>query len=132
MTSAAIDPPSSASERTAGRRSDALGRDVARAGGNPRWPARDTHADALEDLRETETEVVEVRVADDEGHGRRPSDRTSGTLPRVVDDGDVLTAGGVTAGIDLALWILEREFDRTLAEEVATTPEYDRGEVHRA
>ncbi|ELY78632.1 DJ-1/PfpI family protein [Natrinema pallidum] len=51
---------------------------------------------------------------------------------RVVDDGDVLTAGGVTAGIDLALWLLEREFDATIAAAVETEMEHDRrGEVVR-
>lgn len=99
-----------------------------------------THAGALEDLRETAAEVVEardddggstgaLRVVDSEERGS--SGRTSEAVPRVVDDGDVLTAGGVTSGIDLALWILERECDRKLAERVATTLEYDRGEVHR-
>jgi transcriptional regulator GlxA family with amidase domain len=44
---------------------------------------------------------------------------------RVVDDGDVLTAGGVTSGIDLALHLLAREFDRGIADEVATILEYD-------
>jgi transcriptional regulator GlxA family with amidase domain len=28
---------------------------------------------------------------------------------RFVDDGDIVTAGGVTSGIDLALWLVERE-----------------------
>jgi transcriptional regulator GlxA family with amidase domain len=28
---------------------------------------------------------------------------------RVVDDGDLVTCGGVTSGIDLALWLVERE-----------------------
>lgn len=52
---------------------------------------------------------------------------------RVVDDGDVLTAGGVTSGLDLALWITEREFGPELAETVARELEYDRrGAVHRA
>lgn len=51
---------------------------------------------------------------------------------RIVDDGDVLTAGGVTSGLDLALWIVEREFGRELADEVAWEMEYERrGEVHR-
>ncbi|MDS0476408.1 DJ-1/PfpI family protein [Natrinema sp. 1APR25-10V2] len=45
---------------------------------------------------------------------------------RVVDDGDVLTAGGVTSGIDLALWFLEREFGPDVAETVATEMEYER------
>ncbi|MFC6768063.1 DJ-1/PfpI family protein, partial [Natrinema soli] len=46
------------------------------------------------------------------------------------DDGDVLTAGGVTAGIDLALWLLEREFDAAIAATVETKMEHERrGEV---
>ncbi|MDF9747162.1 DJ-1/PfpI family protein [Natrinema salsiterrestre] len=49
---------------------------------------------------------------------------------RVVDDGDVLTAGGVTAGIDLALWLLEREFGPEIAAAVETEMEHERrGEV---
>jgi transcriptional regulator GlxA family with amidase domain len=35
---------------------------------------------------------------------------------RVVDDGDVITAGGVTSGIDLALHIVARERGREAAE----------------
>ena len=51
---------------------------------------------------------------------------------RVVDDGDVLTAGGVTAGIDLALWLLERVFGPEIADAVATGMEHERrGEVVR-
>ncbi|MBZ6495290.1 DJ-1/PfpI family protein [Natrinema longum] len=51
---------------------------------------------------------------------------------RVVDDGDVLTAGGVTAGIDLALWMLEREFGAEIAAAVETEMEHERrGEVVR-
>jgi transcriptional regulator GlxA family with amidase domain len=38
---------------------------------------------------------------------------------RVVDDGDVVTAGGITAGIDLALWLVERFHGPRLAREVA-------------
>jgi transcriptional regulator GlxA family with amidase domain len=73
-----------------------------------------THASALSDLRETQ-----ARVAED----------ADGAVPRVVDDGDVLTAGGVTSGIDLALWLLEREFDADVADGVATTLEYERRNV---
>ncbi|MFW5938103.1 MAG: DJ-1/PfpI family protein, partial [Halanaeroarchaeum sp.] len=40
------------------------------------------------------------------------------------DDGDVLTAGGVTSGIDLALHLLAREFGEAVADEVATILEY--------
>ncbi|MXV62568.1 DJ-1/PfpI family protein [Natronorubrum sp. JWXQ-INN-674] len=48
---------------------------------------------------------------------------------RIVDDGDVLTAGGVTSGIDLALWLVEREFGEDVASEVSEEMVYERGEV---
>jgi len=47
---------------------------------------------------------------------------------RVVDDGDVVTAGGVTSGIDLALYLLEREFGEEIAGQVARELEYERSE----
>lgn len=47
---------------------------------------------------------------------------------RVVDDGDVVTAGGVTSGIDLALYLLEREFGADVAAQVAHELEYERSE----
>lgn len=69
-----------------------------------------THQGAIPDLRDSGAEVVEARV---------------------VDDGDLVTAGGVTAGIDLALHIVEREFDRTVADRVAAEMEYERqGDVY--
>ncbi|GAC1373394.1 MAG: DJ-1/PfpI family protein [Actinomycetota bacterium] len=45
---------------------------------------------------------------------------------RVVDDGDLVTSGGVTSGIDLALWLVERELSRDLADRVAQRLEYVR------
>jgi len=45
---------------------------------------------------------------------------------RVVDDGDLVTSGGVTSGIDLALWIVEREISRDLADAIAERMEYRR------
>ena len=45
---------------------------------------------------------------------------------RVVDDGDLVTSGGVTSGIDLALWLVEREFGRDLAERIVSRMEYPR------
>ncbi|PSP54946.1 AraC family transcriptional regulator [Halobacteriales archaeon QS_1_67_19] len=68
-----------------------------------------THASALDDLRETEAEVVDARI---------------------VDDGDVLTAGGVTSGLDLALHLVERFCGAETADGIATAIEYERrGEV---
>ncbi len=63
-----------------------------------------THHGALDDLREFDVEVREQRV---------------------VDDGDVVTAGGVTSGIDLALHLVERFADRETAERVAREMEYE-------
>lgn len=49
--------------------------------------------------------------------------RASGA--RVVDDGDLLTAGGVTSGIDLALYVVETAFGEAIADRVATVIEYE-------
>lgn len=48
---------------------------------------------------------------------------------RVVDDGDVVTAGGVTAGLDLAFHLVERLATRDLATTIATEMEYRRPET---
>ncbi len=45
---------------------------------------------------------------------------------RVVDDGDLLTAAGITSGLDLALWIVEREAGAALADRLAGEMEYRR------
>ncbi|MFG2040461.1 DJ-1/PfpI family protein [Dactylosporangium sp. NPDC048998] len=45
---------------------------------------------------------------------------------RVVDDGDLITAGGVTSGLDLGLHIVEREFGPRVAHAVETLFEYER------
>ena len=45
---------------------------------------------------------------------------------RVVDDGDLVSAGGVTSGLDLGLHILEREFGPRVAHAVETLFEYER------
>jgi len=77
---------------------------IARAGLLDNRPAV-THHGALADLRATDAVVVDARV---------------------VDDGDVLTAGGVTAGIDLGLHLLEREYGPDLAADVADHLECER------
>jgi transcriptional regulator GlxA family with amidase domain len=45
---------------------------------------------------------------------------------RVVDAGDVVTAGGITSGLDLALWLLERFHGAEVAARVADGLEYTR------
>jgi transcriptional regulator GlxA family with amidase domain len=67
-----------------------------------------THHDDLDDL-----DAMGVRVIRD---------------ARVVDDGDILSAGGVTSGLDLALWIVEREKGRSAADAVAAEIEHRRDE----
>ncbi len=70
-----------------------------------------THHRARDELRERGVEIVDARV---------------------VDDGDVLSAGGVTAGIDLALWLVERFFGAGLADAIAREMEHERrGPFHR-
>ncbi len=64
-----------------------------------------THHLALEELHAKGAEVIDARV---------------------VDDGDLLSCGGVTAGIDLALWIVEREWGKRLADGIAREMEYER------
>jgi transcriptional regulator GlxA family with amidase domain len=64
-----------------------------------------THRGALEDLRAAGADV-------------HPD-------VRVVDDGDVLTAGGVTSAIDLALHIVERERGQAVAARAVERLEYD-------
>lgn len=52
---------------------------------------------------------------------------------RVVDDGNLVTAGGVTSGIDLALWMITRECGAAVAAGVESIMEYEqRGVVWRS
>ena len=66
-----------------------------------------THHGAVDELREMGAEVTDARV---------------------VDDGDLLSAGGVTAGIDLALYLTERIASPEVATTVAREMEYERSE----
>ncbi len=71
-----------------------------------------THHDDLDDLRASGARLVDGA--------------------RVVDDGDLLTAAGVTAGLDLSLWIVQREYGPAVADAVASEIEYQRvRDVHR-
>lgn len=60
----------------------------------------------------------------------------TGTQPvhaRVVDDGDLVTAGGVTSGLDLALYLLERSYGPRVALTVEDLFAYERrGTVWKA
>jgi transcriptional regulator GlxA family with amidase domain len=52
---------------------------------------------------------------------------------RVVDDGDLVTSGGVTSGIDLGLWLTERFYGAETALFVAEVLEHERrGTVWRS
>ena len=78
---------------------------VATAGLTKGRPAT-THRGAMAELRTMGADVVED--------------------VRVVDNGDLLMSGGVTAGLDLALWLVEREFGVAIADAVAREMEYER------
>ena len=45
---------------------------------------------------------------------------------RVVDDGDVITAGGITSGLDLTLWLVERFFGSQVTHTLEEQLEYER------
>jgi transcriptional regulator GlxA family with amidase domain len=64
-----------------------------------------THHAAVEDLRAAGAQVVDGA--------------------RFVDDGDIVTAGGVTSGLDLALYIVEKVAGATISDAVAREIEYE-------
>jgi transcriptional regulator GlxA family with amidase domain len=70
-----------------------------------RGRAATTHHLALDELRAAGAEVIHARV---------------------VDDGDLITAGGVTSGLDLALWLVERFAAPAIATAVESRMEYER------
>lgn len=45
---------------------------------------------------------------------------------RVVDDGDLVTGGGITSGLDVALWLVERFVGAQTAQRAETVLEYER------
>ncbi len=52
---------------------------------------------------------------------------------RIVDDGNIVTGGGVTSGIDVALYLIERELGPRIAHAVEQLFEYERrGTVWKA
>jgi transcriptional regulator GlxA family with amidase domain len=64
-----------------------------------------THWSAIEELRAKGTEIVEARVVDEE---------------------DIVTSGGITSGLDLGLWLVERFFGARLAAETGRMLEFER------
>jgi len=69
-----------------------------------------THKLAEKELREVGAEVIAARI---------------------VDDGDIITSGGVSSGIDLGLYLVERFASPELAEQGARYLEHERrGPVH--
>jgi transcriptional regulator GlxA family with amidase domain len=108
-------PPVIAQRHAAGARiaSVCTGAFLVAAGGLLEGRPAITHWQAVDEL-----EAMGVRVIRD---------------ARVVDDGDIVTAGGVTSGLDLALWIVEQEKGREAADEIAAEIEYQRDErIRRA
>lgn len=62
-------------------------------------------------------------------HGALDDLEASGAVvlaQRVVDDGDRITSGGVTSGIDLGLWLVERFAGAQHADRIAQALEYPR------
>jgi transcriptional regulator GlxA family with amidase domain len=64
-----------------------------------------THHQAIEDLRASGALVINARV---------------------VDDGEIISAGGVTSGLDLALWLVERYYGPEMALSIEERLEYQR------
>jgi transcriptional regulator GlxA family with amidase domain len=64
-----------------------------------------THHKTIPALREAGAEVIDARV---------------------VDNGDLITAGGITSGLDMALWLVQREAGAELADRVAGELEHER------
>ncbi len=65
-----------------------------------------THRSAIDDLRALGIHIKEARI---------------------VDDGDVITCGGVASSLDIALWLVERLWGAELAAQIAGAIEYTRG-----
>ena len=78
---------------------------LASAAGILRGRRATTHHSAIADLREAGAEIVAARV---------------------VDDGEIISAGGVTSGLDLALYLVERFFSPTLTLRIEEMMEYER------
>ena len=72
--------------------------------------------------------LLEGRTATTHALGIELLDATGVTAvrARVVDDGDLVSGGGVTSGLDVALYLLERDFGSHTAHSVEELFEYER------
>lgn len=72
--------------------------------------------------------LLEGRTATTHTLGIELLDATGATAvrARVVDDGDLISGGGVTSGLDVALYVLERDFGSPAAHAVEELFEYER------
>ncbi|WP_431233765.1 DJ-1/PfpI family protein [Mycolicibacterium psychrotolerans] len=72
--------------------------------------------------------LLEGRTAVTHRLGNEMLEATGTTVidARVVDDGDLITAGGVTSGLDLALYVLERLYGPRIAHAVEQLFQYER------
>ncbi|HEY0581871.1 MAG TPA: DJ-1/PfpI family protein, partial [Chloroflexota bacterium] len=61
-----------------------------------------------------------------QGHDALASAGVNAVRARIVDDGDLVSSGGVTSGIDLGLYLLEREFGPRIARAVEDYFEHER------
>lgn len=81
---------------------------LAKAGLLKRRPATTNHG-AVQELVELEANFIDSRV---------------------VDDGDIITASGITASLDLGLWLVERFGSKEAAQRVSEHLEFEpRGQV---
>ncbi|MEV0675618.1 DJ-1/PfpI family protein [Actinosynnema sp. NPDC050436] len=78
---------------------------VLSAAGLTRGRPATTHSGAKADLRAQGATVVDARV---------------------VDDGTLVTGGGITSGLDVSLWLLERFLGAKFAQRVEVVLEYER------
>lgn len=76
---------------------------------------------AMAGLLEGRTAVTHVL-----GHDVLDATGVTVAAARVVDDGDLVSAGGVTSGLDLGLYLLERQYGPPVALAVEQLFEYER------
>ncbi|GAA4917334.1 DJ-1/PfpI family protein [Actinomycetospora succinea] len=109
---------------------------LGRAGSGPLAPALRTAVERAETVVATvcggSLIIAHAGLADDRPlvtHGRGEDLAGTAARPvaaRVVDDGDLVSAGNVTSGIDMALYLLEREVGPQVAHAVEGVMRHER------